>query len=91
MAKADVYDRISFFNPPNPTYTIQTQTGILRTRRVKQEISEQGISPRGVSELQKRRELKRSAKLVKIPEAKDIYRFLSIIMDSVKGRVTGDY
>ncbi|HEC57646.1 MAG TPA: hypothetical protein ENI32_07210 [Candidatus Syntrophoarchaeum butanivorans] len=37
----------------------------------------------GVSELQKR-ELKRSAKLVEIPEAKDIYRFLSIIMDSVR-------
>ncbi len=54
-------------------------------------MSEQGISPMGVRELQKREELKRSAKLVEIPEAKDIYRFLSIIMDSVKGMVTGDY
>ncbi len=44
----------------------------------------QGISPKRVSELQKREELKRSAKLVKIPEAKDIYRFLSIIADSLK-------
>ncbi|HEC57067.1 MAG TPA: hypothetical protein ENI32_04180 [Candidatus Syntrophoarchaeum butanivorans] len=47
-------------------------------------MSEQRISLREVSELQKREELKRSAKLVEIPEAKDIYRFLSIIVDSVK-------
>ncbi|OFV65997.1 MAG: hypothetical protein SBU_001179 [Candidatus Syntrophoarchaeum butanivorans] len=51
---------------------------------------ETGYITYGVSELQKRGELKRSAKLVEIQEAKDIYRFLSIIMDSVKGRVTGD-
>jgi len=47
-------------------------------------MSEQGISPVGVSELQKREELRRFAKLGEIPEAKDIYRFLSIIVDSVK-------
>ena len=35
-----------------------------------------------ISELQKREELRRFAKLVEIPEAKDIYRFLSIIVDS---------
>ncbi len=33
---------------------------ILSSQRVRQEMSEQGISPKGVSELQKREELKRS-------------------------------
>ncbi len=59
--------------------------GIVSSRRVRQEMAKQGISPMmGVSELLKREELRRFAKLVEIPEAKDIYRFLSIIMDSVK-------
>ena len=65
--------------------------GIVSSRRVKQEMAKRGISPMGVSELLKREELRRFAKLVEIPEAKDIYRFLSIIVDSVKGMVTGDY
>ena len=62
--------------------------GIVSSRRVRQEMAKQGISPMGISELQKREELRRFAKLVEIPEAKDIYRFLSIIVDSTNLRLT---
>ena len=71
--------------------------GIVSSRRVKQEMAKQGISPVNlavfkivliaiffsvdisyvISELLKRAELRRFAKLVEIPEAKDIYRFLA--------------
>ena len=81
----------------DPKWVLLKILGIVSSRRVKQEMAKQGISPVNlagtmfvliaiffsvdisyvISELLKRAELRRFAKLVEIPEAKDIYRFLA--------------
>ncbi|MHC1569439.1 MAG: hypothetical protein ACXQTA_00230 [Candidatus Syntropharchaeales archaeon] len=61
--------------------------GTVSSRRVEQEMVKQGISPMGVSELQKREELKRFAKLVEIPEAKDNIQIQGYLSDISKEEI----